>query len=63
MVSRSSTNNKEMTVKKITGFFLLFLTLGLVGCAQKSESEKAMDAFKKDANSAMDSMKKEVNNL
>ena len=50
-------------MKKFTGMMLVLATLVVAGCAQKSESEKAMDALKKDANKAMDSMKKEVNSL
>jgi outer membrane lipoprotein-sorting protein len=50
-------------MKKATWIVLAVMTLAIAGCAQKSESEKAMDALKKDANKAMDSMKKEVNSL
>lgn len=50
-------------MKKAVVFMLALAVTGLAGCAQKSESEKAMDAFKKDANKAMDSMKKEVDSL
>ena len=42
---------------------LVLMGLSIAGCAQKSESEKALDAFKKDANSAMNKAKKDINNL
>ncbi len=50
-------------VKKLTAVGLLLAVFSLAGCAQKSDSEKMMDSFKKDSNKAMDSMKKEVNKL
>ncbi len=50
-------------MKKTALFVCFALVLGLAGCAQKSESEKAMDALKKDANKAMDQAKKDLNNL
>jgi hypothetical protein len=33
------------------------------GCAQKTDSEKAMDQMKRDANKAANQMKKDINNL
>ena len=51
-------------MKRTAMFLCLVMVLGLAaGCAQKSESEKAMDAFKKDANKAMSQAKKDLNNL
>ena len=46
-------------------FVWVLLAMGALtaGCAQKSESEKAMDAFKKDANKTMGQVKKDINNL
>ena len=42
---------------------LVLMGLSIAGCAQKSDSEKALDAFKKDANKAMNKVEKDVNNL
>ena len=37
--------------------------MGLVGCAQKSESEKMMDQMKKDTKRAADQMKRDIDKL
>ena len=50
-------------MKKVAWMSLVVMVLAVAGCAQKSESEKAMDALKKDANKAANQMKKEINNL
>ena len=50
-------------MKKVSWMLLAVMTFAITGCAQKSESEKAMDAMKKDANKAANQMKKEINNL
>ena len=50
-------------MKKMTWMMIVLLAIGMSGCAQKSESEKAMDAFKNDANKAMNQAKKDINNL
>lgn len=50
-------------MKKVSWMLLAVMTFAIAGCAQKSESEKAMDAMKKDANKAANQMKKEINNL
>ena len=50
-------------MKKLAGLVLLAAALAVAGCAQKSESEKTMDAFKKDANKAMNQVQRDVNNL
>jgi hypothetical protein len=50
-------------MKKMVWAVVALAALGMTGCAQKSESEKALDAFKKDANKAMDQAKKDVNSL
>ena len=50
-------------MKKATWMVLALMALTIAGCAQKSDSEKAMDALKKDANKAMNQAKKDINNL
>jgi len=50
-------------MKKVSWVLLAVMTFAVAGCAQKSDSEKAMDALKRDANKAADQMKKEINNL
>ena len=50
-------------MKKISWVLLVAAGFAIAGCAQKSESEKAMDALKKDANKAANQMKKDINNL
>ncbi len=50
-------------MKKVSWMLLAVMAFAVAGCAQKSESEKAMDALKKDANKAADQMKKDINNL
>ena len=52
-------------MKKSFALMLLVagLAMGVVGCAQKTESEKMMDQMNKDAKKASADMKKAVNNL
>ncbi len=50
-------------MKKVSWMLLAVVAFAIAGCAQKSESEKAMDALKKDANKAANQMKKEINKL
>ena len=50
-------------MKKVSWMLLAVMAFAVAGCAQKSDSEKAMDQMKKDANKAADSMKKNINNL
>ncbi len=50
-------------MKKFTGAVLIFAVLSVMGCAQKSESEKMMDQMKKDSKKAADQMKKDIDKL
>ena len=50
-------------MKKAVWVMLAFVALAVSGCAQKSESEKAMDQFKRDTKKATDQVKKDINNL
>ena len=50
-------------MKKVAWMMLAVMGFAIAGCAQKSESEKAMDALKKDANKAANQMKKDINSL
>ncbi len=50
-------------MKKFAWMTLMFVALGVSGCAQKSESEKMMDQMHKDAKKASNQLKKDLNNL
>lgn len=50
-------------MKKTAWLVLALAVMGLSGCDNRSESEKALDAMKKDASNAMDQAKKDINNF